>query len=237
MGYSSLQFCSEYRSIFYGESRCYGGPGKSIDSLCLAIVKRAHLFYDMIHVKESLTTRLGTDKTQLYGCTKQKFMPLQRIQQTEARPNIKGFRQNIWVSSRKTFLIELTKSSGILQRQVRGQNRRYYLLFEMLFNQLNLRRCYCVQQIAKKTVIRPQNEAFNCSEPVPPKVKEQITSLITKAHAYQDSVYFTPHNDIKEANFSGRNDASLKRRVVLSTTSQRPPKCCAYSNKGDGFPC
>ena len=58
-----------------------------------------------------------------------------------------------------------------------------------------------------------------------------------QSKSYQDSVRFVPSTDYMEALVSSRTDATIQRRVIFSTESQTPPTCCAYSQKGDGFPC
>jgi len=55
------------------------------------------------------------------------------------------------------------------------------------------------------------------------------------SRAYQSTVKFLTGTNQMEANVRSYMDGSVTQRVVLSTTAQMPPSCCAFSRDGKGF--
>lgn len=86
-------------------------------------------------------------------------------------------------------------------------------------------------------LVRRQDASHRCTSPVPTQIEKQLALILRKYQSYQDTVRIVDCTKHMEATVKSRVDASLKKKVVFSETSQPLPVCCLLSTEGDGYPC
>ena len=78
--------------------------------------------------------------------------------------------------------------------------------------------------------------ALACVSPVPPRIEAIIGGLISKGKLYE-SVEPVPGTEQMQWHVRSLTNPETRRRVVMPTTAQTVPSCCAYSSDNSGFPC
>ncbi|PXF49625.1 hypothetical protein BWQ96_00503 [Gracilariopsis chorda] len=69
----------------------------------------------------------------------------------------------------------------------------------------------------RKTFLSRQTAALACWGPVPPFVERQLASIINRSRGYLSSVTFIDGTRQMEAPVTSQTDASVSRRITLST--------------------
>lgn len=87
----------------------------------------------------------------------------------------------------------------------------------------------------KRNFLERKQEVMSWNRPVSPNMEMDLAALIIKARHYQQSVYFVTGTQKLEETFVRSKDASVRRRIVISSDPHTSPLFCAYSSNGDGF--
>lgn len=211
---------------------------KSIDSAFRGVMEHAHLFLDALHVKKNMTPSLGAEKahaTSLY----QRALVAPTMQEVDRIKGLYGPRQRSYLSKFQNR--ELYRAYSSLQDMVvtsQGAESQMYVSVR------NCIRSVEPQHMLKNVVEEYRNgflkrkaAALSATGPVPPRIEQHISDLISRGREYQSSVTFVEGTNQQEALVTSRTDATKTRRVFFSSDDHTPPSCCAYSLVRDGFPC
>lgn len=212
---------------------------KSIDGAYRECLQHARLFLDPLHVKKNLGAKLdGADKA----------MGLQLYEKAVYAPTVEAVNQICasYSPAQKAYLenfdnAELYMAYSRLQDLTRTSQGAESQMSAALRN--NIRSVEPQKMITtvlltqRSNFLKHQAAAGSCMSPVPPYVEKHLAQLIRRARCYQSSVTYVPGTSQMEATVRSQVDGSITRTVTISDLPQTPPRCCAYSEKGSGFPC